>query len=279
MGDGAFCEPALFDGEGRIVFYGEYIFKQTQLKKAELMTKKILILIFAAMISLAFSQTADELLKKVDNNEVYETVEYDGEMIIEHNNRRFIKNFKAWARENTDNFMEFLNSEDKGTKYLKKGGRLFVYSPDNEGVMLISGHMLKESMMGSDMSYEDAVNNEPLSARYSAVFAENETVNGKDCFVLELTAIKKTESYPKRKLWIDKENSDVLKYELFALSGAKLKEHNLLKAEVFNGRRFPTEIEVRDLLRKNSKTTFTMKNVILDKPIPDAVFSQRNLEN
>jgi hypothetical protein len=74
---------------------------------------------------------------------------------------------KAWARDNADSFIEFLNPEDKGTKYLKKGGRLYVYSPDNEGVMLISGHMLKESMMGSDMSYEDAVNNEPLSSRYA----------------------------------------------------------------------------------------------------------------
>jgi hypothetical protein len=34
---------------------------------------------------------------------------------------------------------------------------------------------------------------------------------------------------------------------------------------------------MRDLLRKDSKTTFVMKNVILDKPIADSVFSQRNL--
>ncbi|MDR1930453.1 MAG: outer membrane lipoprotein-sorting protein [Treponema sp.] len=38
------------------------------------------------------------------------------------------------------------------------------------------------------------------------------------------------------------------------------------------------ETEIRDLLRKNSKTTFVMKNVILDRPIADSVFSQRNLE-
>lgn len=240
------------------------------------MLKKIMVLLVA--ITLGYSQSADELLRKVDNNEVYETIEYEGEMIIEHNNRRFVKLMKAWARGNADSFIEFLNSEDRGTKYLKKGGRLFVYSPDNEGVMLISGHMLKESMMGSDMSYEDAVNNEPLSNRYSAVLAESEIINGRNCWVLELTALTKTESYPKRKLWIDKENNDVLRYELFALSGAKLKDYNLLKAEVFDGRRFPVEIEIRDLLRKNSKTTFVMKNVILDKPIADEVFSQRNLE-
>jgi outer membrane lipoprotein-sorting protein len=95
---------------------------------------------------------------------------------------------------------------------------------------------------------------------------------------LDLTAKRRTESYPKQKLWIDKETGDCLHYELFALSGAKLKEYNLIKVEVFGGRRFPVELEIRDLLRKNSKTTMVMRNVVLDRPIADSVFSQRNLE-
>jgi outer membrane lipoprotein-sorting protein len=93
-----------------------------------------------------------------------------------------------------------------------------------------------------------------------------------------LTAIKKTESYPTRKLWIDKENGDLLHSELYALSGAKLKESSTLRVEVIAGRRFPVESEMRDLLRKGSKTTFIMRNVALDQPIADNVFSQRNLE-
>jgi outer membrane lipoprotein-sorting protein len=137
-------------------------------------------------------------------------------------------------------------------------------------------------MMGSDMSYEDTINNDTLASRYNAVISGSETWNysgaGRDAWVLELDAKKKTESYPKRKLWIDKETNDLLHYELYALSGAKLKEYNLLKIEVLSGRRFPVEVEIKDLLRKDSKTTFIMKNAVLDKPIPDSVFSQRNLE-
>jgi outer membrane lipoprotein-sorting protein len=133
-------------------------------------------------------------------------------------------------------------------------------------------------MMGSDMSYEDTINNDTLSSRYDPVIAGSERWNGRDAWVLELTAKKKTESYPKRKLWIDKENGDMLHYELYTLSGAKLKEYTVLKVETIAGRRFPVEMEMRDLLRKDSKTTFVMKNVALDKPIADSVFSQRNLE-
>jgi len=226
----------------------------------------------------AQTPTAAELLRRADNNEIYTTIEYESEIIIENGGRRFVKTMKAWARGNTHSFIEFTNPEDRGTKYLKRDGRLFVYSPDTEEVMLISGHMLRESMMGSDMSYEDTLDNAPLSSRYTPVLAGSETINGRDCWVLQLTANSRTESYQSRKMWIDKEHGDVLRYELFALSGVKLKEYNLLRIEVIGGRRFPVEAEIRDLMRRDSRTVFKMKNVILDKPIPDSVFSQRNLE-
>jgi outer membrane lipoprotein-sorting protein len=241
-------------------------------------TVTALLVLLAAQFVYGQTPSAAELLRRVDDNEIYTTIQYEGEMIIDYQGRRFVKNMRAWARENSDSFIEFTNPEDRGTKYLKKSGRFYVYSPDTEEVMLISGHMLKESMMGSDMSYEDTIENERLSARYDPSLGGSAVVNNRDCWILDLVAKRRTESYPKQKLWIDKENNDCLRYELFALSGAKLKEYSLNKAEVFGGRRFPVEIEIRDLLRKNSKTTMIMRNVVLDRPIADSVFSTRNLE-
>ncbi|GHU22820.1 hypothetical protein FACS1894172_07990 [Spirochaetia bacterium] len=242
--------------------------------------KMFTVVLMFVVAGLVFAQTptASELLRRIDENEIYTTIEYEGEMIIEYQNRRYVKVMKAWSRGDTHSFIEFTNPEDRGTKYLKRDGRLYVYSPDTEEVMLISGHMLKESMMGSDLSYEDTINNDSLSSRYNPVLSGTEVWNGRDCWVLDLSAKKKTESYPKQKLWIDKETGDLLHYEMFALSGAKLKDFTMIKVDVIGGRRFPVEYEMRDLLRKNSKTTFVMKNVILDKPIADSVFSQRNLE-
>ncbi|MDR0321213.1 MAG: outer membrane lipoprotein-sorting protein [Treponema sp.] len=245
------------------------------------MNKRVfLIALFVMVATVVFSQTptAAALLARVDNNEIYTTIEYEGEIVIEHSGRRYVKTMRAWGRGNTHSFIEFTNAEDRGTRYLRRDGRLFVYSPDTEEVMLISGHMLKESMMGSDMSYEDTLNNETLASRYDPVISGSEIINGRDSWVLELTARRRTESYPTRKLWIDKENGDLLRYELFALSGVKLKEYNLRRVEVIGGRRFPVEGEMRDLMRRDSRTTFVMRNVILDRPIADSVFSQRNLE-
>jgi outer membrane lipoprotein-sorting protein len=245
-----------------------------------MMKRFVLSLFLVTIAGVGFAQTpsAVELLTRVDNNEIFNTIQYEGEMIIEHGGRRFVKTMNAWGRGNTHSFIEFTNPEDRGTKYLRRDGRLFMYSPDNEGVMLISGHMLRESMMGSDMSYEDTLDNATLSSRYDPVIVGSEVINNRDTWVLELTARRRTESYFKRKLWIDKQTNDLLRYELFALSGVKLKEGNMLRIEEIGGRRFPVEVEVRDLLRRDSRTRFIMRNVVLDRPIPESVFSQRNLE-
>ena len=248
------------------------------------MNRKIVLVALMLVIAIpVFAQTpsAAELLKRIDENEIYSTIEYEGDLIIEHSGRRYVKTMKAWGKGNTHSFIEFTNPEDRGTRYLRRDGRLYVYSPDTEEVMLISGHMLKESMMGSDMSYEDTINNETLASRYDASAPASTVFDGpggkRDAWVLELTAKKRTESYPKRKLWIDKQSGDLLHFEMYALSGAKLKEYTLIRVETIGGRRFPVEGQMRDLLRKDSKTTFVMRNVVLDKPIADSVFSQRNL--
>jgi outer membrane lipoprotein-sorting protein len=235
----------------------------------------LFMLIIAVLLSAM--PTAEQLLFRVDNNEILDTIQYEGEMIIEHSGRRIVKTMNAWARGNADSFIEFTNPEDRGTRYLRRGGRLMVYSPDIEGVMLISGHMLRESMMGSDLSYEDTMDNEPLSDRYTPEIVGDDLINDRPAWVLLLTAKSPGESYPTRKLWIDKENNDMLRQEMFALSGAKLKEYNLLRVEVINGKRFPVEVEFRDLLRRGSRTVFTMRNVILNEPIADVVFTERNL--
>jgi len=237
----------------------------------------VLLAVLPASLS-AQTPTAQELLARIDANEVFASITYSGRMIIEYQGKRYVKTFTASARANSDSFVEFTNPEDRGTKYLKKDGRLYVYSPDSEQVMLISGHLLKESMMGSDLSYEDTIENEKLSARYSAVLSGKEDLDGRPCWVLDLTAKKNTESYPRQRLWVDSENGDLVRFELYALSGARLKEYRLIRAEAIGNRRLPVESEMRDLLRRNSRTLFTMSDVALDAGIPDEVFSMRNLE-
>lgn len=248
--------------------------------------KKIILNFILFFIISSFSYSVDVLtiIRKLDNNEVFDSIKYNGKMAIYISGKKYEKTFYSYAKGRLNYFIEFTNSDDQGTKYLKKDGNLFVYSDDLEQVLPITGHMLRESMMGSDLSYEDAVDNNTLESQYNSKiidetkFDGDTKFKGKDVWVLELIGKTNTISYPKQKIWVDKETYAAVKVEKYALSGAVLKEILLLDAEWIKDRYFGTKIQVRDLLRKDSKTILEMDDIQLDIQLPDNIFSLRNLE-
>ena len=52
-------------------------------------------------------------------------------------------------RRREESFVEFTNPEDKGVRYLKTDKNLWMYFPVEQETVKISGHLLKEGMMGS----------------------------------------------------------------------------------------------------------------------------------
>jgi outer membrane lipoprotein-sorting protein len=224
---------------------------------------------------------ADDVLaivRRLDTNDVYKTLKAEAEFLIQFNGKKIVKRFAIQAKGDRNSFVEFTNPEDAGTKFLKKDGNLFLYSPDAEEIIPITGHMLKESMMGSDLSYEDTVGNDTLESLYDASISAEADLDGRAVWVLDFVGKKKTISYPRLKMWVDKETFISLKTERYALSGALLKEELVRETKEIGGRNFPVRVEVRDLLRKDSRTVFVLNKVELDAPIPDSVFSMRNLQ-
>lgn len=237
--------------------------------------------IFAFSYSLPnFAQTmsGEEIIKRVDKNRIYEKIEYFGKMTIKKDKKIISKTMHAFAEGDKKAFIEFTNPEDRGTKYLKLDNELWIYFPDAEEPVKISGHMLRESMMGSDFSYEDALENEELIKRYYVNVVGDEIINKSDCYILELNAKDKKITYAKRKLWVDKEKFVVLKAQLFAVSGKLLKEAITEDIQKYGDRYFATKIIMTNKLQKNSSTTFEMTQINFSARIPDGIFSKRSLE-
>jgi outer membrane lipoprotein-sorting protein len=238
-------------------------------------------LLLAAGVFVSVSLHAEDVLsivRKLDTNQVYSTMKAEAELQIRFGGKKIVKQFKLLGKGDRNSFVEFTNPEDAGTKFLKKDGNLFLYSPDAEQIIPITGHMLKESMMGSDLSYEDTVANDTLESLYNSSIIEESDYDGKACWVLELVGKKKTISYPKLRMWVEKTSFIPLLTDRFALSGALLKEERVLETKLIGTRMFATKMEVKDLLRKDSSTLFVLGNVELDVPIADSVFSMKNLE-
>ena len=233
---------------------------------------------FCMLPPLLFGMSADDIIRRVDANLVYTTQSFSAVMRVERGRRSLTKEFVGYGRQ-SDNaaFMEFTNPEDRGVKYLKIEDELWIYFPDADDVMKISGHMLRQGMMGSDISYEDLLENELLRNRYESTLVGMTDVAGTACYHLKLDAAGGDEAYERRVLYVDAENFVPLRIELYARGGRLLKTMEQSDVRQFGNRRVPTRIEVRDTRRRNSLTVVEFTELEFDRPVPQHVFTMRHL--
>lgn len=187
--------------------------------------------------------------------------------------------FKSWSEGDKKAFTEYLTpARERGTKMLKLENQLWIYSPSTDRVMQISGHMLRQSVMGSDMSYEDMMNDTPLLERYKAEVTGVEKVEGVNCWVVTLTAVKEDVNYYMQKIWVDKDRNIPLKMDLYAKSGKLLKQTQLSNVQKIKGRWFPLQMIYKDMLKEGKGTRMTIQKIEFDAVIPQAIFNKGNLK-
>lgn len=223
--------------------------------------------------------SVDEIISRIDKNLNSKTRVLTSKMIV-HGRRgsRTIVS-KNWIAGIDKAFTEYLSPpRESGTKMLKIHDKLFTYSPQTDRIIQISGHMLRQSIMGSDMSYNDVMEDKPLELLYSAKFEREEIIEGRLCYVLFLEGLSDDISYPKRREWVDSEYFLPIKEELYAKSGKLLKSTSMSDIKKFQGRWFPGKFIFKDELKKNSKgTEWIIEDIQFDVEIPEEIFLKSKL--
>jgi outer membrane lipoprotein-sorting protein len=232
-------------------------------------------------LTATFAQTPDgkEILRRIDKNMSAETRIFSSKMII--HGRRSVRTVesKSWVEGEKKSYTEYLfPAREQGTKMLKLGDQLWIYSPSSDRIILIAGHLLRQSVMGSDMSYEDLMEDKKLIDHYNAEVNGTEKINDRQCWVVILTAFDPAVAYQGKKLWVDQERNIPLKEELYAKSGTLLKKTELSDVENINGRWFPKRIIFKDMLKDGDGTEFIMGEIEFNVPIDEYVFSKANLK-
>ena len=228
--------------------------------------------------ALAQAPDADAILRRADENMGSDNKISTSVMTI-HGRRgsRSVKS-KSWIQGQTRSFTEYLDPpREKGTKMLKLEDQLWTYTPSSDRTILISGHMLRQSVMGSDLSYEDMMEDHRLAELYAASIAGTEDYEGRPCWVLELVSRGEEIAYYKRKIWVDKERYTVLREERFAKSGKLLKTTDVKKVERMGDRWVPTRIVFKDVLKDGQGTEFALESIEFNASIPDHVFTKASL--
>ena len=115
------------------------------------MRYKIVFILISIVISSDIS--VDEIINKIDFNLNSKNRVITSEMIVD--GRRTSRNIvsKSWIIGTDRAFTEYLSPpREEGSKMLKLDDVLLTYSPQTDRIIQISGHMLRQSIMGSDMS-------------------------------------------------------------------------------------------------------------------------------
>ncbi len=170
----------------------------------------------------------------------------------------------------------FLMQENKGTTPDDK----FIYLPDLRSTRRVSTAEGSKSFMGTDASYDD------LSTRDIDVdtheLIKEEAKNGYDCYVVKSTAKNPADSqYGYRMQWIDKETWIPVYSELFDKKGKLLKVLTVEKLEKVTGEtgvsyNIPMVNYMKNVQTGHS-TRLSITKIVLDKPLPDRVFTQNFL--
>jgi outer membrane lipoprotein-sorting protein len=220
----------------------------------------------------------DAILSKVDDNIGSRNKNIEASMVI--HGRRGTRNIssRSWIEGTDRSFTEYLDPpRERGTKMLKLEDQLWTYSPVTDRTIRISGHMLRQSVMGSDLSYEDLMEDPKLKEIYSATVTGTDTLLERSCWILELTAVEEDVAYYKRRVWVDKERYLLLKENRYAKSGKLLKTTDVVSADEIEGRWVATRVVFRDALKSGDGTEFILNTIRFDVEIPPQLFSKAAL--
>ncbi len=210
----------------------------------------------------------------ISENQVYES-----KMIVHGRRKDRTITSKGWTQGDEKSLTEYLSpAREEGTKMLKLQDQLWIYSPSSDRTILISGHMLRQSVMGSDLSYEDMMEDRKLQEIYNAKVTGEEDIQGRKAWVMKLDAKVDDAAYQSRQMWVDQERFVPLKEELYAKSGQLLKKTTMKDVEKIDGRWYPKTVIYKEMLKEGEGTEFTLVEVKFDQDIPEYIFSKAALK-
>ncbi|MDP3452556.1 MAG: outer membrane lipoprotein-sorting protein [Bacteroidales bacterium] len=224
------------------------------------------------------AQDAVTILKRIDENLSSKNRITESSMTIygRRSNRTIVS--KSWTEGDKKSFTEFISpASEAGTKMLKLDGQLWIYTPSADRTIQISGHLLRQSVMGSDLSYEDMMDDRKLSDIYNVKIEGRDTLDSRDVIILELTANVSDIAYYRQKMWVDEQRNIPLKQEMYARSGQLLKRAEMKEIKRIDNRWYPSLVIYKDMLKDGKGTEFRTISIRFDQQIPSHIFSKASL--
>lgn len=233
------------------------------------------LLAFPALLVQA--QTAEEIVRRMQSNQVYETSRMRGTMTVKDRFGTKETSFVSYSRGESDALIEFTSPEEKGQKILRTKDEIYLFYPDAEEVIRLRGAAFGDAVLGSDMSYEDLTGGKTLLESYELTLEGKETIDGADCYRIGMKARGRNVAYSRQTVWVDSGLWVARRMQQYSLANRLVKEIRLTGFKLFAGRTVATRIVLEDKLKKNSSTEFVVEEMEVGLTLDPGLFSLERL--
>ena len=175
--------------------------------------------------------------------------------------------------QNQDNtiVMTTAPAAERGQTMLVKGQDLWVFMPNvSQAVRLPLSQRLTGQLANGDLARAN------FSGDYDPELLRIETLEGKEYYVLELTAVNRRVTYHRVMYWVEKDSYRPLKAEFYALSGSLLKTAHYRDFVEMAGMERPSRLFMQDPLKSGSHSLMEYSNMQL-RDLPDRFFTHNYL--
>jgi len=163
----------------------------------------------------------------------------------------------------------------RGQALLRNDDDMWMYLPRSGKLMRIGS---KDKSLGGETSNADLMRVD-LADDYAPSYLGRETVDGKDCWKLELRALRRTVAFDRVVYWIDSGTELPVLREFYSLSGQKLRSMRFSNTRSFGARSIPATLTIINELNPAYYTVITTKELRADVRIPDSKLTTAWLES
>ncbi len=255
------------------------------MKTMNLFLSITVMLLFGTASDMTGQITGKQIMESVYNNPGGDDTQ--GELTMKLTNKRGeqrVRMLKQYLKDDGSTekkIMYFTSPADvKGTSFMSwsyssgNDDDQWIYLPALKRTKRISSDGKSDYFMGSDFTYDDLGDRHPDQDTHTLL--RSETVNGKDCYVVESIPIDDAYMYSKTITWVMKDNYLGLKREFYDEDGRLLKILSINKSENISGFWTILETEMHNV-QKDHSTTIEFKNVKINQGIADSKFTERSM--
>ncbi len=230
--------------------------------------KKILVLLLILSTSLLYSQTVEEIVKKLDKNVTFASFEGKGRIIIEGKYGTRESRYIVYAKGEHNSLIEFISGEEEGQKIFKTPDDLYIWYPYAEEVQRLS----RKKTLGA-VSYDEMSGEKNTLKNYKVTLLAEEMIGDREVYKLQFIAKSSKVAHYKQEVYVDKEDFIALKVLYYSKSGKLTKEMLVKKTDVIGGYVVATHQIITDKLKKNNSTETIMDEMEIDVELDDDIFS------